>query len=41
LRTTTTAIRFLARVLTRLRLLRPDGGDTLRDRNLERLGGLR
>jgi len=39
--TPTTAFGFLAGVLTRLRLLRPDGSNTLRDRNLERLGSLR
>ena len=39
--TTTTALCLLAGIVTRLRLLRPDGGNTLRDRNLERLGRLR
>jgi hypothetical protein len=31
----------LSCIVTRLRLLRPDGGNTLRDGNLERLGRLR
>jgi hypothetical protein len=38
---TATPLGFLSRIVTRLRLLRPDGRNTLRDGNFERLGRLR
>jgi hypothetical protein len=37
---TTTTLRLLACVITRLRLLRPDGGNTLSDGNFQRLSRL-
>jgi hypothetical protein len=38
---TATPLGFLSRIVTRLRLLRPDGRNTLRDGTFERLGRLR